>query len=93
MRWDWIICPCPERPVPSREERHSVSVWQRRSVPGWSGLRTCLLYTSIARITVTNSREMSLRSTKTMVKIEEIYKDNSANPVSYTHLDVYKRQE
>ena len=33
----------------------------------------------IARITVTNSREMSLRSTKTMVKIEEIYKDNSAN--------------
>ena len=30
-------------------------------------------------ITVTNSREMSLRSTKTMVKIEEIYKDNSAN--------------
>ena len=29
----------------------------------------------IARITVTNSREMSLRSTKTMVKIEEIYKD------------------
>lgn len=33
----------------------------------------------IARVTVTNSREMSLRSTKTMVKIEEIYKDNSAN--------------
>ena len=38
MRWDWIICPCPERPVPSREERHSVSVWRRRSVPGWSGV-------------------------------------------------------
>ena len=38
MKWDWIICPCPERPVPSPAARHSVSVWRRRSVPGWSGL-------------------------------------------------------
>ena len=37
--WDWIICPCPERPEPCPAEKHSVSVWQRRSVPGWSGLR------------------------------------------------------
>ena len=33
----------------------------------------------IARISITNSREMSLRSTKTMVKIEKIYKKNSIN--------------